>query len=59
MLAVVMTQIDKGSPSTLYGGKGFLVPLLTSVLASQLLPILRSFLREAKLSTTRVQTQTV
>lgn len=59
MLAVVMTQFNQGSPSTLYGGKGFLIPLLTSVLASQLLPILRSFLREAKLSTTRVQAQTL
>ncbi len=32
-----------GSFSTLYGVKGFLIPLITSVLASQLLPILRGF----------------
>jgi len=37
------TQNYRASPSTLYGIKGFLIPLLTSELASQLSPILRGF----------------
>ena len=53
-LARIMFFKKEGSPGTLYGGKGFLIPLLTSELTSQSSPILRGFLREAKLLTTRV-----
>ncbi len=53
-LARIIFFHKEGSPGTLYGGKGFLIPLLTSELTSQSSPILRGFLREAKLLTTRV-----
>ncbi|MEG4346236.1 hypothetical protein QUB70_23580 [Microcoleus sp. A003_D6] len=42
-LARIMFFIQEGSPGTLYGGKGFLIPLLTSELTSQFSPILRGF----------------
>ncbi|MBE9165869.1 MULTISPECIES: hypothetical protein [unclassified Microcoleus] len=42
-LARIMFFNQEGSPSTLYGGKGFLMPLLTSELTSQYSPNLRGF----------------
>ncbi|MBE9188581.1 hypothetical protein IQ270_29105 [Microcoleus sp. LEGE 07076] len=42
-LARIMFFNQEGSPGTLYGGKGFLIPLLTSELTSQSSPNLRGF----------------
>ncbi|GET35274.1 hypothetical protein [Microseira wollei] len=42
-LARILFFLKEGSPSTLYGVKDFLISLITSVLASQLSPILRGF----------------